>query len=413
VELRLDAEQRFSCHSCGRCCRRGEIVVSVDEAEVLRHSGAAAWFREAEGLPEGTTSDPFAPVAGQLVIRRRPDGACGFLSPANRCRIHEELGGAQKPLTCRLFPFQLHPGETSTLVTASFACPSVVRSEGTPLPERLAELQTLHKHWRRRHDEAPAPLQLVEGRSLSEASLDTLRISLRRMLDRPGPDGPPDLRANARRMAASLEDLSRYRVVRLADHAFAEYLELTIRHAAGSDKTPPPRPPALLSQLFQRGLLFAVIATGMQVGAPRSGLRVALRWRLFRVLLHLHGLWPRTAGVDRSRIAKARLELAEPAIHERLQRWLRSAVETLGSRQRFVVDELGVAVGLINAGCLLAAMREGAAGQPLVRPEALEDGLVEAADLSRVAPRSAFGSLITTLAGDVESLHLFAAGPKL
>ncbi len=390
-------------------------MVEPDEAEALRHAGAAAWFREDDDSPEGTTVDPFEPVSGghHLAIRRRPDGACGFLSKADRCRIHEELGAAHKPLTCRLFPFQLHPGEKATLVTARYACPSVVRNEGTPLGERLEELRRLDKHWRRRHDQAPAPLQLVEGRPLSEASLETLRVSLRRMLDRPGSDGPPDLRANARRMAASLEDLSRYRVVRLADHAFAEYLELTIRHAAGSDKTLPPRAPSWLSQLFQRGLLFAVLATGMQAGSPRSGLRLRLRFRLLRVLLHLHGLWPRTAGVDRSRIARSHLDPAQGAVHERLQRWLRSAIETLGSRQRFVVDELGVSVGIINAGCLLAAMREGASEQPSVRPEALEQGLVDAADLGLVDPRSAFGSLITTLAGGVESLHLFAAGPRL
>jgi Fe-S-cluster containining protein len=390
------------------------VVVTPDEAEALRHAGAAAWFREDDDCPEGTTTDPFEPVAGgHLAIRRRPNGACGFLSEADRCRIHEELGASSKPLTCRLFPFQYHPGEKATLVTTSHACPSVVRNQGAPLSERLEELRRLDKQRRRRHDEAPPPLLLVEGRPLSEAALETLRVSLRRMLDRPGPDRLPDLRTNARRMAASLEDLSRYRVVRLADHAFTEYLELTVRHAAGSDKTLPPRAPSRLSRLFERGLLFAVLATGMQAGSTRSGLRLRLRFRLLRVLLHLHGLWPRTAGVDRSRIARSRLDLSQAAVHERLQRWLRSAVETLGSRQRFVVDELGVSVGIINAGCLLAAMREGASGQPSVRPEALEQGLVEAADLALVDPRSAFGSLITTLAGGVESLHLFAAGPRL
>ena len=390
------------------------MVVAPDEAEALRHAGAAAWFREKDGSPEGTTVDPFEPVAGgHLAIRRRPDGACGFLSEADRCRIHEELGASSKPLTCRLFPFQLHPGEKATLVTTRLACPSAVRNQGAPLGERLEELRRLDKHWRRRHDEPPAPLFLVEGRPLSEASLETLRVSLRRMLDRPGPDGPPDLRANARRMAASLEDLSRYRVVRLADDAFAEYLELTVRHAAGSDRRLPLRAPSRLSQLFERGLLFAVLATEMQVGSPRSGLRVRLRFRLLRVLLHLHGLWPRTAGVDRSRIARSQLDLSQGAIHERLQRWLRSAIETLGSRRRSVVEELGVSVGIINAGCLLAAMREGTSDQPSVRPEALEQGLVDAADLGLVDPQSAFGSLISTLAGGVESLHLFAAGPRL
>ncbi len=76
---------------------------------------AAAWrdgSAKPRTAPEGTDTDPFEAVPGWRGfhrIRSRADGACGFLSPTNRCRLHEELGGAHKPLTCRMFPFTFHP----------------------------------------------------------------------------------------------------------------------------------------------------------------------------------------------------------------------------------------------------------------------------------------------------------------
>ena len=63
-------------------------------------------------------------------IRKRADGACGFLSADNRCRIHEELGAAKKPLTCRLFPYAFHTAADGVVVTASFGCPTIVANEG-------------------------------------------------------------------------------------------------------------------------------------------------------------------------------------------------------------------------------------------------------------------------------------------
>src|SRR2546428_6546326 len=126
VGLRFDAEQRFSCRQCGRCCRRGwDIALTPGEVDAYRRARAERFYREREDAPEGADEDPFEPIPGHPSyhrIRKRADGACGFLSPANRCRIHEEMGGASKPLTCRLFPFRFHPGETATLVTASLCC---------------------------------------------------------------------------------------------------------------------------------------------------------------------------------------------------------------------------------------------------------------------------------------------------
>src|SRR5688572_1109911 len=120
TSLRYDAEQRFSCRQCGRCCRGWEIAVTEAEVEGYRRAKVERLFVD-PAQPAGEAVDPFEPLGepGLFRIRKRDDGACGFLSPENRCRIHEELGAEKKPLTCRMFPFAVHPGGSRPVLTAS------------------------------------------------------------------------------------------------------------------------------------------------------------------------------------------------------------------------------------------------------------------------------------------------------
>jgi Fe-S-cluster containining protein len=414
MEFHVDAEQRFACRSCGRCCRRGwDIALTVGEAAAYTKMRAARWFREQPDGPEGTAADPFEPVPehpAYLRIRKRSDGACGFLSLENRCRLHEELGAAQKPLTCRLFPFRFHPADGPTLVTASFSCPTVVANVGEPLPAQSDELSRLRKAWSRGHAEpAPAELLYVKGRSLAGASLGTLRRVLREMLERCGADGRRDLRANVARMAAVLEDLSRYRVVRLPPPAFAEYLELTGGHAAKTERPPARRPASRVSRLLARGLLFTVEAARAQLEDGRSsGLRLDLRLRLAALLAHCHGLWPAAAGVDLRAARRARVDLDDPAVRDLVHNYLRAQVETLGTGRRPVLDEIGIAVALLNVAFVLAAMRAGRAGRGVADASDVSEGLMEASDLAHASHDGALGSFVATLAGGVEALWSFA-----
>jgi Fe-S-cluster containining protein len=413
--LQLDAEQRFTCQSCGRCCRRGwDIALTTAEAESYRKAGARRWFREREEGPEGSDAEPFEPVpghAGRLRLRKRADGACGFLSPENRCRLHEELGSARKPLSCRLFPLRFHAGDGPTLVTASFSCPTVVSNEGEPLARQLESISELRRDWFREHPEPAAPaLEYVRGRSLGGASLGTLRRALREMLDRPGAQGRPDLHANVARIAATLEDLARHRVVLLSDAAFAEYLELTASYAARTEKPVAARPPGLLARLLFRGFLFVVEAARLQLEDGRTrGLRLGLRLRLAALLAHCHGLWPATSGVDLAAAGRARVELDDPALHAIAYHYLRSQLETLGGGQRPVLDEIAVSVALLEVARVLAAMRAGRAGRTLASAEDFSEGLLEAADLAHAEAGGALGSFVATLAGGVEALFLFAS----
>src|SRR5438093_8310439 len=114
------------------------VLVTAGEAEAYRKAGVARWFREDAG-DAVSAADPFEPIPGHaplLRIRKRRDGACGFLTSEGRCRIHEALGADRKPLSCGLFPFRFHPvdsGGHATIVTTSFACPTVIADEGTTL----------------------------------------------------------------------------------------------------------------------------------------------------------------------------------------------------------------------------------------------------------------------------------------
>src|SRR6266446_5316914 len=104
----LPSEQHFTCAQCGRCCHRTTVPITLEEAEALRKAGAARWFDEGDiakadlsrRSAEGARADPFEAIPGHaplLRIRKRAGGACGFLSPEGRCRIHEELGADRKP----------------------------------------------------------------------------------------------------------------------------------------------------------------------------------------------------------------------------------------------------------------------------------------------------------------------------
>jgi lysine-N-methylase len=411
--LLLDAEQRFTCQQCGRCCRRGwDIALTPGEVKTYRQAKAERYYREREGSPEGAETDPFDPLPGGYArIRKREDGACGFLSPENRCRIHEELGAERKPLTCRLFPFRFHPAEGSAVLTASFCCPTVVRNAGARLDAQSREIAALRSAWSREYPERGLEVELLKGRPLGADALVTLRQVLREMLDRPGPEGRPDLRASVLRMARYVEDVSRHRVVRLPPPRFAEYLELTGRYAAKSEQPLAARPASALGRLLSRGFLFAVVAAREQLEDPHaSGWRLGLRWRLARLLAHAHGVGPGLPALDLAAARRARFDPNDREVHGLAWNYLRASVQTLGTGRRPVLDELAVAVAFLNAAGVLAAQRAARAGKPSVDGEAFAEGLMEAVDLTHADSSGVLGRLLGMLSGGVEALYLFAGG---
>jgi Fe-S-cluster containining protein len=411
--LRFDTEQRFSCRQCGRCCRRGwDIAVTEAEVEGYRRVNARRWFVEDEDNVEGEPPDPFEPAGhGLFRIRKRSDGACGFLSPENRCRLHEELGAAKKPLTCRMFPFAVHPGGPRPVLTASLACPTVVEGVGARLGEQVSALGALAREWRRLFPAEARPVLLVPGHALDAPAFDRLRETLGTLLERRRPDGTLCLRENVGRMARFLEDLTRHRVLKLEPQAFAEYLSLTGGHAEKTDQPYTPRRPSPVSRLLGRGLLFAVLATREQLRDGRTaGLRLGLRLRLAHLLAHTHGLAPATPDVDLGKARGVDVPVNGPELQPLVAAALRNAVMSLGTGRRAVVEELALSVGLLRCALVMAAMRAGTAARTAVTRADFVDALVETADLQHAEGGGVLAGFLSTFAGGVEGLYLFAAG---
>jgi hypothetical protein len=319
------------------------------------------------------------------------------------------MGSSSKPLTCRLFPFRFHPGETDTLVTASFCCPTVVKNDGATLGSQSRDVAPLAKAWLRDHPETAGRTELVSGVPLGASTMEGLRTALRRMLDRPGPGGEPELLRAAARMAALLEDLSRHRVTRLKPEALAEYIALVGGHASLSASPATTKKPSALARLLFRGFLFVVMAGRAQVEDRRgAGLRLGLRLKLARLLAHVHGLGPRVDRTDMAAARRAPVDLDDPGVRGLAYNYLRATIAALGGGRRPVVDEMAVAVAFLNAGCALAAMRAGRAGRS--RPDANDfaEGLMEAVDLTHAD--GGVGTILATLSGGVESLWMLAAG---
>lgn len=410
ARLHFDPEQRFTCQQCGRCCRRGwEIVALGNEVKDYRAQGAARWFRETADAPEGTHRDPFERLRGRpgyYRIRKRPDGACGFLSPDDRCRIHEELGEERKPLTCRTFPFRFHPAEGEDIVSVSYSCPTVVANAGTRITRQALDLRRLRGEWFEAHPERPVRLLLAPGRTLTPRSRDRLRELLAGLLGR---RDASSLRVNLVRIGRVLDDLSRYRVRKLDDERFDEYLKLTGGFALHSDKPVPPRPSSRLGRQLQRGFFFAVAAADLQRRDGRtSGLRLGLRYELLRLLAHVHGVGGPVADYDLGAARGVAFDLGADGIRQRVERFLAAAIHTLGTGRFTVLDELAMAASYLNAAAILAAMRAAEAGDTRVTPERFDQGLLEASDLTDAEDRGLLGRFLTTLAGGTEALYVLA-----
>ena len=385
----MAAEQRFTCRQCGLCCRGAAVVVTAAEVERYRATGAARWY---EGGGE-----PFEPAPhGHFTIRMREDGACGFLSARDTCRIHEEMGAAAKPLACRVFPFRFHPVEGRPLVTASASCPTIVVNAGEPLAAQARSIAALRAEWARAFPEPDRPVELTRGRAVDLATLSSVQELLREMLDR------DHLAAGLERAARWLEDLTRRRVLRLAPEKFAEYAALTGRHAASVAAAPPARRPSAVTRLLGRGFLFAAVAVREQADPVRRG------WgRRLRHLAHLHGLAPAGADVDRGALGAAPIDVGDPEVQRLLRHALRSLVDGLGTGRRPVVDEIAVGAATIASGLALAAMQARASGLGRTGAAHLAGGLSAAAALDH-ADAGAIAALLPALAGGVDALRLVA-----
>src|SRR5207245_2272987 len=106
TRLLLPDDVVFTCQQSGACCRN-EWLIGVEESARARLE-AVDWTRLDPPLPPGPKFRPlpFVLAGGErTTFARRPDGACVFLEPDERCGIHTRLGARAKPQACREFPY--------------------------------------------------------------------------------------------------------------------------------------------------------------------------------------------------------------------------------------------------------------------------------------------------------------------
>ena len=169
----------------------------------------------------------------------------------------------------------------------------------------------------------------------------------------------------------------------------------------------PGRGASAVGRVLSRGFLFAVLAARAQLRSRSSGLRLGLRARLFRLLTHAHGLGPGVGDIDLRSGRLVSRGFDDPAVHGLVQHYLRATVEDLGTGRRPVVDELVMAVALLNAALAFAAMRAGQAGRTAVDAAALSEGLLETMDLAHAEPEGAYARVLVSLAAGLDALWMF------
>jgi lysine-N-methylase len=118
----------WDCHGCGDCCRTYAVRVSAEEKARIE---AQDWG----DVPElaGIQRTVWERRIGDDRLNHRADGACIFLGPDNRCRMHAKFGPASKPAACRIYPFTFAPAGDHWRVGLRMACPSALDNAGTPL----------------------------------------------------------------------------------------------------------------------------------------------------------------------------------------------------------------------------------------------------------------------------------------
>jgi lysine-N-methylase len=131
--------EQWDCHNCGNCCRGNIIRLDADD---LARVKAQRW----EDHPDYRGVRVIAShglVNKTYTLAQQSDGACIFLTPEGRCRIHEIHGYDAKPRICKTFPLQIVPMENGAILTTRRSCPSAAENKGRPLSEHVGTAEKL------------------------------------------------------------------------------------------------------------------------------------------------------------------------------------------------------------------------------------------------------------------------------
>ena len=313
--------QRWSCHSCGDCCRTLVGHLTPSERDRLDKQR----WRDELGV------EPYVRVKGAPVLNKRVDGSCVFLTVDNRCLIHKKFGESAKPLACRIFPFSVRPAFGAWQASLRFDCPSITGNKGALLADHKGLLTDLVRDMRDGRAAREEVFPLRRGLTISSAQIDALMKRVRRWLDEEKYSVTDRViglsRAAAILNAASAESLSPGNWNTVLDLLF---------HALPVEcgKAPPP------ATERQRGLLRQLAfahAEHVSIAEMRSGLfaRMSKRWdqlRKARAFRTGRGDAPPLVGIGNSASFDS-LEAVAPAhadaasIRDLLSRYLTARIE--------------------------------------------------------------------------------------
>jgi len=160
----------FDCTGCGNCCFTWPVPLTDDDLKRL----SSLHFPDQKFEPAHILKTGSVGVSSQAAfvaaLGKRNDGRCQYLSPDNRCEIHQKFGKEWKPAMCQLFPYTFTETPAGVFASASFASTGVLYNSGRPLTEQRAELEQVLQLFRKLFpDLSPgwSNLQLVDGQPLS------------------------------------------------------------------------------------------------------------------------------------------------------------------------------------------------------------------------------------------------------
>lgn len=282
--------QRWSCHSCGNCCRTLVVHLTRRERERLDQQEWEAKL----GV------SPYVRVGRGWALNKRDNGACVFLDEENRCKIHAEYGEGDKPVACRLYPFSVCAVPDGWQASVRFDCPSVVSSKGRPVSQYRTFLLDLVQGLTHAPPQDRGGPHLQRGLRATEHEVDALTSRFVRWLA--SDDLPLAYRLiGAARLTATLNDAS---LSKVRGARFSELLDLLFS-ALPTECAGVPPPPTARQLGMLRQLAFAH-AEHVTLREHRGGVGVRLRkrWRQLRAARRFRkgrGVVPRLPGLEGDR----------------------------------------------------------------------------------------------------------------
>ncbi len=319
------AGQRYSCHGCGNCCRDFTVQLRKEDLRRLKEQNWEARLGESVTMT----------LRGRAYLKRRADGACVFLQPDGKCRVHAEFGLHGKPVACRFFPFSLSPSSEVSIAGLNFACQSVLESNGAALSTHRADLERLAAE--APETVAPSPMPLLSGALRARPEeLEAVVTRCQRWLEAPmSGAGHAPLRPRLEALAWLAQMLNQADLQIVRGGRFRELVETLLEHAPSEIALHPAEAPDRVGLLLLQHFVFARTEDpAMELVAGHGRLRTI--WRQLsrsRGFQRATGPVPATQGLPAGATIEAvtgsaRLAASPDAeqIDDLFSRWLRARI---------------------------------------------------------------------------------------